>query len=511
MVAAAKVEGIPELLEMILLQLPLPHILLAQRVNRAWRDLITQSSKLQRTLYFRPVSDTVLTFCGFKNVVLQCTGKDDCDLDAVESLGAKDFGDSGPNVNTVRGWVYNDGDNKVAVQPTLNPFLAQASSYIGAVWFWYYFGSKEGATGKVGSEDMRAFLARPGASWRRMLFAQPPLAAAIADHGSASHWHRVTAQAAALGMTLEDLHRNAIGFGGEIHKIAGIIGETAPSLHCTGAAILQMLGGAANWGYASELNMGASARGNLRHLLVDTMSAIGVAGEQVAQTPELVEMVLHYLPLADLLLAQRVDRTWRDIIQQSSKLQRALFFKPASEGGGLIPVEVVSIVVDCKEKKTCDLERRLSTWGPWTTAYEMRPRDPRWVRDPKDSSSRHYNPVINPLFDLVFPGFNCNLAANIKKPGAARSEASWRRMLLAQPPLREMVVDHGQAQHWHRVAAKDATVGLTFQDMYDNARAWKYRMGDISGLSWCKELGGYGIRRYKKVSAEMVLEALDNC
>lgn len=44
---------------------------------------------------------------------------------------------------------------------------------------------------------------------------------------------------------------------------------------------------------------------------------------------ELLVMVLHCLPTKDLLLAQRVCRTWRTVIGREHKLQRALFLKPA--------------------------------------------------------------------------------------------------------------------------------------------------------------------------------------
>lgn len=49
---------------------------------------------------------------------------------------------------------------------------------------------------------------------------------------------------------------------------------------------------------------------------------------KVFAVPELLESILLELPAKDLLLAQRVDTTFRDAIDHSIKIQRALFFKP---------------------------------------------------------------------------------------------------------------------------------------------------------------------------------------
>lgn len=49
-------------------------------------------------------------------------------------------------------------------------------------------------------------------------------------------------------------------------------------------------------------------------------------------SPELFEMVLIELPTRDLLLAQRVCRSWKAVINTCPNLQRALFFKASLEG-----------------------------------------------------------------------------------------------------------------------------------------------------------------------------------
>lgn len=56
------------------------------------------------------------------------------------------------------------------------------------------------------------------------------------------------------------------------------------------------------------------------------------AYEKVFDKPELHEMILLHLPLRDLLRAQQVCHSWRDTVQSSSKILKALFFKPYNKG-----------------------------------------------------------------------------------------------------------------------------------------------------------------------------------
>ncbi|KAK5703592.1 hypothetical protein LTR17_021961 [Elasticomyces elasticus] len=46
--------------------------------------------------------------------------------------------------------------------------------------------------------------------------------------------------------------------------------------------------------------------------------------------PELLESVLLYLPLRDILFSQRVCRLWQESFTQSSKIQRVLFLRSTS-------------------------------------------------------------------------------------------------------------------------------------------------------------------------------------
>lgn len=58
--AAHKVQGITELLEMVLYELPPIDILVYQRVCQRWKDIITHGEKFQQALFFKPATNGTL-------------------------------------------------------------------------------------------------------------------------------------------------------------------------------------------------------------------------------------------------------------------------------------------------------------------------------------------------------------------------------------------------------------------------------------------------------------------
>ncbi|KAJ7187334.1 hypothetical protein C8R46DRAFT_876120, partial [Mycena filopes] len=123
------------------------------------------------------------------------------------------------------------------------------------------------------------------------------------------------------------------------------------------------------------------------------------AQDAVLSTPELLELVLLCLPLRDLLVtAPRVCKTW-NAVTLTPTLQRALFFQP----------------------------------------------------DPYSSTAP---PTRNALLMTAFPRFFASDEPSgpqdiLRMPWAQapeafrRRDASWRRMLVAQPPVRTLVVTNG--------------------------------------------------------------------
>ena len=124
---------------------------------------------------------------------------------------------------------------------------------------------------------------------------------------------------------------------------------------------------------------------------------MGEASHRVISTPELLEIILLQLDMRTLLTsAQLVSRTWHGLITKSSRLQKALFFLPDT-----------------------------------------------------NSKERTKNPLLAELFPQWFPSqrrlLHGSQAKTIKKLPLAyhldaymRVGASWRRMLIHQPPIYEL-------------------------------------------------------------------------
>ncbi|KAK6859372.1 hypothetical protein PG995_003008 [Apiospora arundinis] len=140
------------------------------------------------------------------------------------------------------------------------------------------------------------------------------------------------------------------------------------------------------------------------------------ARDSVLATPELLELIFALSSPRHLLIAdQRVCRLWRDVISQSSRLQRQLFFLPEEEP-------------DEKEGR-------------------------------HTSKSMSQNPLLRRAFQqFFFPGCHqealngfhmlelCGLPIADMKNGRKRHSAfirtgaSWRSMLVSQPPPKELVL-----------------------------------------------------------------------
>lgn len=67
------------------------------------------------------------------------------------------------------------------------------------------------------------------------------------------------------------------------------------------------------------------------------MSSV-TASTVIGNQPELVESILSYLPMRDLLLVQRVSRLFASIIKSSKQLQRNLFLLADDEANVDKPV-----------------------------------------------------------------------------------------------------------------------------------------------------------------------------
>lgn len=127
------------------------------------------------------------------------------------------------------------------------------------------------------------------------------------------------------------------------------------------------------------------------------------AAESVLKTPELLELVLAHFDQAELMDAQRVCRRWKDIISSSLPLRRMLYLSPTLKVDERIPVD------------NAWLKSRFPDLGIY-----LLQGNPKWR--PK---------YIKALGAADFE----KVGDNFYEPNA-----SWRDMLLTQPPVKEIVV-----------------------------------------------------------------------
>ncbi|KAK4621126.1 uncharacterized protein CLAFUR5_10484 [Fulvia fulva] len=191
-------------------------------------------------------------------------------------------------------------------------------------------------------------------------------------------------------------------------------------------------------------------------------AASNKAAENVWQVAELLEEILLRLPLHDLLVSQRVCRTWHT---GTSSILEALFLQPR----------------------------------PGRCTYRSTGRNPGWKNLDGDAVSPVYNPFISKDFVFI-PDLDADemLAALpyggeiihyglvapdpfIKKHQQLYQQvnflgmgASWRNMLVMQPPATQIEFDCDN--HWYEVTGNISTTisnpnGVTWGDLVDAYRA----------------------------------------
>lgn len=119
-------------------------------------------------------------------------------------------------------------------------------------------------------------------------------------------------------------------------------------------------------------------------------------------TPELIETIFIHLPLRDLLIIQRVSWQWKNAITTSPNLQQRLFLRPIQDP--ISGTMVLNPLLAALFPPILEIGRPESAfWDFPPTLRELRALD--WFMDEK------------------------------RREAILRKEASWRRMLPAQPPV----------------------------------------------------------------------------
>lgn len=194
-----------------------------------------------------------------------------------------------------------------------------------------------------------------------------------------------------------------------------------------------------------------------------------MATAKVLNSPELLEIILLNIPLQYVLAAQRVCWHWRNVISSSPQIQRILFRKPA--GDAVRFKHNWSNILECSQKTEC--ERLYEAMGRLNEEHNA------WVWAVSGAPFRG-RVLINPFLLTDSPYINLSQYLGKLKINqdetSSQLEASWKQMLLTQPPVTEMIVDHGQANHWHVLRAENQELGLTGNDIARTLRLFETEM-----------------------------------
>ncbi|KAE8364296.1 hypothetical protein BDV27DRAFT_158024 [Aspergillus caelatus] len=140
---------------------------------------------------------------------------------------------------------------------------------------------------------------------------------------------------------------------------------------------------------------------------------------EIFRTKAILEAILLQTDIRTLLTsATRVCRSWHDIIQDSASLQATLYFKPGKEPAFFLkPSESGVRWSYCNHKR---IRNPLIETDIWPEFFRKR------LRSPSDRSWQ-----VNEEFPRMDPD---------KEKAYLREDASWRRMLLHQPPTSHLAL-----------------------------------------------------------------------
>lgn len=157
------------------------------------------------------------------------------------------------------------------------------------------------------------------------------------------------------------------------------------------------------------------------------------ATNAVLYTTELLENILEFLPVQDLLLAQRVSQKWKAVINKSKTLQQTL----------------VLFLVPKPPDFLWMLERRHTNPTPkWPKRVPCTQTLPDSLPAGIEQLALFQNSQLNPLIFIteeidiyqraeLSGGTEVQLRKRIHGPAMKYPEASWRKMYIKQPPDRD--------------------------------------------------------------------------
>lgn len=172
--------------------------------------------------------------------------------------------------------------------------------------------------------------------------------------------------------------------------------------------------------------------------MANNSTATTSAASNVLNTFELLEAIILQLPSKDVLLLQRVSKTWRSIIARNKTLQKALFFVPSQEPLADRSPRPPS---DATQGPIFDPGLYAQVWARSSSAQDF-------IIDSSTKETR-LSQFVNPLLPLLFPHSTPEVWAQsgigieydrtrTLLPRGVDVVPSWRKMYLTQPPATEV-------------------------------------------------------------------------
>ncbi|CAD0106613.1 unnamed protein product [Aureobasidium uvarum] len=199
------------------------------------------------------------------------------------------------------------------------------------------------------------------------------------------------------------------------------------------------------------------------------------SAQRVLETPELLEMILAELPPCQLLISQRVNILWHDLISNSPQLQQLLFMRPSWPKAKPFDSHLSCEANRPSQRPRNNMMLRKVLGGRYPT---FTPR----VTSQKDEEEYADKGVESPDAN---PNDHSSISRSVKSPSSywtcdelpsndaavLYEKASWRRMYLCQPPCTELYL----ARRWCRaarpaIASEDGITMETFIEKANKAR-----------------------------------------
>jgi len=197
--------------------------------------------------------------------------------------------------------------------------------------------------------------------------------------------------------------------------------------------------------------------------------------QQVLETPELLEMIISYLPLEEILVSQRVSHMWHGVTTNSPPIQRMLFMRPdwilkAASFNAWRPVNRPGE----RPRNNRMLRHVLNGDYPTVTLKITNDNDGDRTTDDDDIVENDFGIEI-PRKKKLTSGhwsWDVNLTYPASKQPCADSaimyeKASWRKMYICQPPCTALHL----VRRWQKSSqpAMECEDGITMDFFMDKA------------------------------------------